>query len=167
MPRTNTTTPATLRRILQQELTLGNRLLDLAQEESDVIVRNDVERLFTLQAQQQQCLGEQQKLEAARTAAARDLAWQAGLERIPPLSGLIAALPTREQESLRDLRADLLKLHQQLEIVQARNRRLLDNALEFVRFSLETLTTAALQPARYGTNLARIAAPTFYIDSKA
>ena len=75
--------------------------------------------------------------------------------------------PTREQESLRDLRADLLKLHQQLEIVQARNRRLLDNALEFVRFSLETLTTAALQPARYGTNLKRIAAPTFYIDSKA
>ena len=46
MPRTNTTTPATLRRILQQELTLGNRLLALAQEESDVIVRNDVERLL-------------------------------------------------------------------------------------------------------------------------
>ena len=58
-------------------------------------------------------------------------------------------------------------MHQQLEIVQARNRRLIDNALEYARFSLELLTEAALQPARYGANLARISAPTFYIDSKA
>ncbi len=54
-----------------------------------------------------------------------------------------------------------------LDVVNARNLRLLDNALEYVRFSLEMLTTAALKPARYGTNLAQIAAPTFYIDSKA
>lgn len=166
MPRANTT-PATLRRILKQELVLGQKLLTLTQEESDVIVSNDVERLTALQSEQQKCLGEQQELERSRAVATRDLAWNLGLERVPPLSGLISALPVREQEGLLALRADLLRLHQQLEIVQARNRRLLDNALEYVRFSLDVLTSAALQPARYGANLKRLTAPTFYIDSKA
>jgi hypothetical protein len=166
MPRPNTS-PVALRRILQQELALGKRLLALTQEESDVIVRNDVPRLTALQAEQQRCLAEQNALEQARALATRDLAWAVGMERPPTLSGLIAILPVREQSDLRRLRADLLALHQQMEIVQARNRRLIDSALEYARFSLELLTGAALQPARYGTNLARLYAPTFYIDSKA
>ena len=166
MPRPNTS-PVALRRILQQELALGKRLLNLTQEESDVIARNDVPRLNALQAEQQQCLAEQSALEQARALATRELAWNLGMERPPTLSALIAALPAREQPDLRSLRADLLTLHQQMEIVQARNRRLIDNALEYARFSLDLLTDAALQPARYGTNLARISAPTFYIDSKA
>lgn len=166
MPRPNTS-PVALRRILQQELALGKRLLALAQEESDVIVRNDMPRLTALQAEQQKCLAEQSTLEKSRVLATRELAWTVGMERPPTLAGLIAALPAREQPDLSRLRADLLTLHQQMEIVQARNRQLIDSALEYVRFSLELLTGAALQPARYGTNLARISAPTFYIDSKA
>lgn len=166
MPKPNPS-PAALRRILQQELAIGKRLLGLAQEESEVLIGNDVARLTVLQAEQQQCLLEQQNLEKSRALAARDLAWALGLERVPPLSGLLPSLPAREQTELSGLRAELLACHQQLEIVQARNRRLIDNALEYARFSLELLTNAALQPARYGANLARIAAPTFYIDSKA
>ncbi len=166
MPRPNTN-PAALRRILQQEATLGKRLLALAQEETDVIVSENVPRLTTLQAEQQQCLKELQPLEQSRAVATRDLAWALGMERVPTLLGLLPALPAPHQSELRALRAELLALHQQLEIAQARNRRLIDNALEYVRFSLDLLTDAALQPARYGANLARLSAPTFYIDSKA
>ena len=79
----------------------------------------------------------------------------------------LPVLPAREQEPLRRLRLQLIDIHQQLERSNRRNRLLLENALDFVRFSLDALTTAALQPARYGTNLAQIAAPSFYIDSKA
>ena len=166
MPRPNTS-PAALRRILQQEATLGKRLLALAQEESEVIIADNVPRLTVLQAEQQQCLKEQESLEQARMIATRDLAWALGMERAPTLLGLLPALPIPHQAELRALRAELLALHQQLEIAQARNRRLIDNALEYVRFSLDLLTDAALQPARYGANLARLSAPTFYIDSKA
>ena len=47
------------------------------------------------------------------------------------------------------------------------NARLLENALGIVKFNLESLTTAALRPARYGVNMARLEAPSFYVDSKA
>ena len=33
--------------------------------------------------------------------------------------------------------------------------------------STTTATTAALKPARYGVNMVRLEAPSFYIDSKA
>lgn len=166
MPRPDTN-PQPLRRLLQQELTLGNRLLAILQEETDVIVKNDITRLSALQAEQQQCLKEQTVLEKSRETTTRDLAWALGMERVPALPTLILALPDRDQESLRRLRTELLAVSQQLEIVQTRNRSLLENALDYVRFSLDLLTEAALQPARYGANLTRISAPTFYIDSKA
>ena len=166
MPRPDTS-PRSLRRLLQQELTLGKRLLALLQEETEVIVNNDITRLSALQAEQQQCLKEQTALENSRVISTRDLAWALGLERVPTLPVLIMALPDRDQESLRNLRTELLAVNQQLESLQTRNRSLLENALDYVRFSLDLLTEAALQPARYGANLTRISAPTFYIDSKA
>ena len=166
MPRQDTS-PRSLRRLLQQELTLGKRLLSLLQEETEVIVKNDITRLSALQAEQQECLKEQTTLENSRVISTRDLAWALGLERVPTLPVLIMALPDREQESLRKLRTELLAVNQQLESMQTRNRSLLENALDYVRFSLDLLTEAALQPARYGANLTRISAPTFYIDSKA
>ncbi len=166
MPKTNAN-PAALRRILQQELEAGKRLLALSIEETDVLINNNVERLAILQREQQRFLAEHQALEKARVDIVRDLAWMLGMDRVPTLSGLLPALPRHEQAALGKLRAQLLDLQAQIELIHARNRRLIENALDYIQFSLKMLTTAALQPARYGTNIARIANPAFYIDSKA
>ncbi len=166
MPRPNTN-PATLRRLLQQELTLGKQLAVLAEAESEAIIGNDIGRLEEIQREQRHCLEQMAALEAARMAATRDLAGMLGLDAEPTLSGLLPRLSPREREALDRLRRHLLETQARLEELNARNRRLLEIALEYVRFSLELLTTAALQPARYGTNLASVATPAFYIDSKA
>jgi hypothetical protein len=166
MSRRNTNS-TTLRRLLQEELTLSRHLLALAEEQTDVIVANDVKGLTRLQGEQQRCLNQQRALEKARIAAVRDLAWATGLDRVPTLKNLLPGLPAREQQALEQLRLQLLEVHSGLDRVHARNRYLLENALDYVRFSLEALTSAALQPARYGTNLTRVTAPAFYIDSKA
>jgi flagellar biosynthesis/type III secretory pathway chaperone len=161
------TNPATLRRILQEELQLGNRMVTLAEAETEAIIANDIVRLNALEAELHRCVKQQSAQEKARIAVTRELAGMLGLERVPTLLDLLPLLPPREQEALQRLRAQLLETQETLQNLNQRNRVLLDHALEFVRFSLELLTTAVLRPARYGTNLASIAAPTFYLDSKA
>ena len=166
MPRP-TTSIATLRRILQQELQTGKSLVSLAEEASAIIIAGEAEKRPALEARQRQVLELQRVQEAGRIAATRDLARGLGMERVPTLSELLKALPPQQATALSHLRARLLDTQAQLVQLNARNRLLLDNMLADVRFSLEALTTAALQPARYGTNLTQIAAPAFYIDSKA
>jgi|SRR5579871_4399501 len=159
--------PTALRRLLQEELRLCKNLLALAEQQTDALVANKVHDLTRLQAEQQRCIEQQRALEKERTAVVRNLAWEVGLERVPTLRNLLPNLPQREQEPMEQLRLQLLEVHADLGRVHKRNRHLLESALNYVRFSLEVLTSAALKPARYGTNLTRIAAPTFYIDSKA
>lgn len=162
-----TTSLVTLRRILQQELLSGKTLIALAEEAGEAIIAGDAERLPAIEARQKQALEQQRAQETARIAVTRELAWGLEIQRLPSLSELMQALPPREAESLSLLRTQLLETHLRLEKVNSRNRLLLENMLDYVRFSLQALTTAALQPARYGTNLTQVAAPSFYIDSKA
>ncbi|HLK57574.1 MAG TPA: flagellar protein FlgN [Chthonomonadaceae bacterium] len=160
-------TPATLRRLLQQELTLGKRLVALAEEESAAIVAGDVSRLNALAMEQRRRVEEQQALETVRIGVTRELAWKHGIERYPTLSILLPTLPAQEQQAMKRLRQELLETEEELKRLNSRNAQLLTQALDFVEFSIKALTSAALQPARYGSNLAHVIAPAFYIDSKA
>jgi hypothetical protein len=155
-----------LRRVLQQELMIGQRLVELSQAESEAIVANDITRLSMLELEMRQRLEDQEKLESARLVAVRDLAAALGMEGIPTLSLLLPRLPRSEREALSRLRVQILETQTTLDTLTARNRNLLGCVLEYVRFSLRMLSEAALTPARYGTNLAALSAPTFYVDSK-
>jgi hypothetical protein len=166
MPR-QTTNTVSLRRILQQELLIGQRLVEISQAESEAIIANDITRLSALELEMRQRLEEQEKLESARLIAVRDLAWALGMEGIPTLSLLLPHLPVVERDGLSRLRVQILETQSTLDALTVRNRSLLDCVLEYVRFSLRMLSEATLTPARYGTNLAAISTPTFYVDSKA
>lgn len=166
MPRQNVNTMA-LRRILQQELLIGQRLVELSEAETEAIVANNISRLSTLELELRQRLEEQETLETSRLVAVRDLSWALGLEAIPTLTGLLSALPASERAALSQLRSQILETQAQLDRLTARNKNLINCVLEYIRFSLSMLSEAALSPARYGTNLAAVSTPTFYIDSKA
>src|SRR5262249_34923624 len=148
----------------QEEVQLGKRLLALAEEETEVIIANDLSRLAALKLEQRHCVERQAALEAVRQSATRDLACATGMDQVPTLNSLLATLPVHDQETLSQLRVHLLEIQGRLDLLNARNRQLLENALDYVRFSLDAITTAALQPARYGTNLAQLSTPAFYID---
>lgn len=165
MPRPNTNVN-TLRRILQQELALGRRMASIAQEETDALVNNNAALVAILEAELRQCTTQHAVLETARANTVRELSWALQMESFPTFGNLLAALPSRESESLEKLKDEILTIQRALEILNSRNRILLDNLLEYVRFSLDAITTAALQPARYGVNLVRIATPAFYVDSR-
>ena len=166
MARTITHT-APLRRVLQQQLKLSRQLIHLAEQQTDALIISDVARVAALDAEICACVAEQETFEASRVKLCRELAWNLGLDRVPVLTEMLPALPPQEQTALRQLRDELLMAHEELGILKARNLQLLENALHYVQFGLDVLTQAVLQPARYGTNLTHIAAPAFYIDSKA
>ncbi len=165
MPRHNANI-GTLRRILQQELSLGKRMAALVQEETDALVANNAEVVSIIEAELRACTAQHMLLESARITTIREIFRGLQLESAPTFSNLLAVLPPKDSFSLEKLRADILITQRTLEALNSRNRLLLDNLLEYVRFSLDAITSAALQPARYGSNLVRIATPAFYIDSR-
>ncbi len=162
-----TASPAALRRVMQQHLKLGRELVELAERQTEALVANDLPRLNALEAAQKQCATQQDMLDLERGVLTRELAFALGLDHVPSLSEMLPHFPAREQAGFDTLREDLLQTQEQLETLKSRNLLLLETALEYTNFSLDAITTALLQPARYGANLTHIAAPSFYIDSKA
>jgi hypothetical protein len=159
--------PANLRRILQNQLAIARRLEALAEKTTEALVANDVERLREIGEAQRSNLEQQAELEETRATVAKDLAAAIGRPEGERLVDLLPHLPEREAESLDWLRRQIIESGTRIGAMNEKNRRLLDVALDVSRNSIDIITSAALQPARYGTNLAAMATPTFYVDSKA
>jgi hypothetical protein len=158
---------ANLRRILQQHLLLARRLLRLTKEQSAVLIAGDIRRLSEIEAQQRDAIAQQQALEPQREEATRLLIAALGVKGAARLSDFLPNLPADERKAFTQIRAELLKAHEELGEVKQRNIRLLENALEFAQVSLESLTQTVFKPSRYGTNLMALSAPALLLDSRA
>ena len=158
---------AALRRIMQQQLTTGRSLLALAEVSEQAIIEGDTRKLEELAPQQRTLMEQQLAQESTRLQTTAELSARLGLERAPTLSMLLPELAPSDAIALATLRTQILATQRRMESQNHCNAQLLENALGFVKFNLEALTTAALRPARYGVNMARLEAPSFYVDSKA
>lgn len=158
---------AALRRIMQQQLTTGRSLLALAEVSEKAIVEGDTHKLEALAPQQRTLIEQQIAQENARQNATAELTAKLGLDETPTLTTLLPELAPADAIALATLRTQILATQRRMDSQNQCNAVLLENALGFVKFNLEALTTAALRPARYGTNVARLEAPSFYVDSKA
>lgn len=159
--------PGGLRRVMKQQLCRAGQLLDLAHQLNHALQDDDVTELQDICLQQQVCLKSLDTLEKARIGIVQRLTVTSAAEKPCTLEQLMPHLPNNDRNALTAIRAEMMHIRENLELLQQQNRMLLTNAVHIVEFSLFALTEAALQPARYGTNLAQIAAPSFYVDSKA
>ena len=155
-----------LRRNLQDQLAAGKRLLALTMQEMEAIMQADVAGLARVQHSQQQCIERQTELENSRRAIMSELVAHIGGDTEATLSGILPLLPARDREALARTKDEILLVSARLTALNQTNGLLLEKALEYVKFSLDVLTNLALQPAKYGTNLTHIAAPSFFIDSR-
>lgn len=172
--RTDTTTKhiRALNRALKQELMLGQQQLAIAGAQTDALIANDARRLQAWVEEAREILARQEAVALSRQQAALELARALGMEGesdgiAPPLSQIVLRLPVEEAKRLLATRRQILAVDHQIQSVNERNRPLLENALDFVQFTIHALTGLALKPARYGANPNAVAAPTFYIDRKA
>ncbi len=167
MNQTAQSTFANLQRILQQHLLLARRLARLAKAQSEAIVAGDVVRLTSLEAEQRQTIQQQEALEPEREKATHDLAVLLRLTPESRLAEMIAKMPPPEKRTFSLLRQELLAVQEEIKRTKEENTRLLHSAIEYVQFSMESLTRAIFKPTRYGTNLAALAAPALLLDSRA
>ena len=158
---------STLKRIMQQQLATGRALLALAEDSERAIIAGDTRTLDSIVPQQRTLLEQQSQHENLRLQATAELTARLGMDQEPTLSSLLPLVSPSDAVALAILRTQIMAIHRRMESQNKCNAQLLDNALGFVKFNLEALTTAALKPARYGVNMAQLSAPSFYIDSKA
>ncbi len=158
---------AALRRAMHLQLMTGRALLVLAELSERATIAGDTRALESLEPKQRGLLEQSSAHEFARRMAAAELAVALGLDGAATLKTLLGALLPGEAAQLIALRSQILDVNRRLERINASNARLLRNALGYVQFNLNALTSAALKPAKYGVNLAQISAPSFYVDSKA
>lgn len=162
-----------LLRVLKEELILGRKLLSLGKAQLEALIANDVARVSAIAVESRELAARQEAMERERAAAAQALARAVGLEtsseEVPSyaLTQIAAHLPKSDAQKLDSLRREIIAVSTELVTINDQNRRLLETALDYVRFSLNTLAGLALRPARYGANPNAIATPTFYIDHKA
>ncbi len=166
MPAPQIANAAPVHRVLQQELVVMEQILTLTDAITDALMRQDIVLLQQLVAEKHRCILNGTRLDQERLAAAKSLAWAAG---VPPTSSLwqvCQVLPKSARNALLALRSRMLNVHYRLQQAEDRNKVLLANAIHLTRFHIDLLTNAALHPAAYGTNLTRVANPAFYVDNK-
>jgi flagellar biosynthesis/type III secretory pathway chaperone len=152
---------------MQQQLTTGKSLLALAQVAERAIIAGDTQKLEEIEPSQRILLEQQAEQETARQKVTADIAAALKIDRAPTLSTLLPNLAPSDAEPLAKLRSEILQTQRRMDKINRSNAVLIENALEYIRFSLGAITSAALKPARYGVNMTQLAAPAFYIDSKA
>lgn len=174
----NTNRPANLSRLsqdaqrtLQADIALVQKMLAVASAQTEALRIGDAVRVAALDEEGRSIAEAQSTLGTQRDASLRALAGALGFQvdaeiPLPPLSELALRLPLAEAHKLLTLRSRILSLQQKMEAVTARNRALLENALDYVQFSITALTTLALRPAPYGPNVHAVVTPIFYVDQR-
>ncbi|MFD1953946.1 flagellar protein FlgN [Paenibacillus thailandensis] len=128
--------------ILRQQSAVYEALLELEKKKTPVIVRNDLHELNAITAQERKWTAEAQRLEKERIRLTTAYVVQMGLPRARSsvLTSLIKAVTdAKEKEALTELHAALRGTLQQLKFHNDTNKQLMEQSLDFIRFSLDLL----------------------------
>jgi hypothetical protein len=159
-----------LHRALKQQLSLGHKLAECFRSLSESIVSRNVDQVVALVDECGRIQAKDALAEQARRNASASLAIAVGMktdEEPPSLSQLTRRIPPSDAATLRAVAREIRALDAELRANMEQNRTLLQNALEFIEFSLNAITSAAMQPLGYGANRAVAITPTFYLDQRA
>ena len=130
--------------ILSEQTERHKELLGLSLEEKDAIVKNDIDNLQKLVSLKNIVISQNNKLEKKRLSLMADITEVLALKDkdidIKALSDLLEGKPEQAElvEAGRKLREVVVELKQ----VNDLNKELLENALDFVEYSLNALRSA-------------------------
>lgn len=158
-------------RVLQQECDTGGKLISEGKLLTDALIKLNHREVDEIQTRMQILHQRQEILDVERYQIAKNVAILSGIMAekdaiIPPLSRLLNRLSSSEARRLSVIRDNIIKTNIELKTVNERNRVLLQNAVEYVRYTMQYLSNAALQPAKYGINPNALIKPVFYLDQR-
>lgn len=146
--------------ILQQQLSVYETLLDLEKRKTPVIIRNDIHELNAITAKERKWVAEAQQLEKERARLTAAFVVQMGLSRVRAtiLSNLIKAVTdANDKQTLIDLQKNLRSTLQELKIHNETNKQMMEQSLDFIRFSLDLLVDNPYENVVYQNPMSRSA----------
>jgi len=137
--------------ILNEQHSRYSDLLGLSQEKRDVIVANDVEGLQKITHLENILISQNQKLEKKRIEITKDIALVLGANEEELTVSTLAELldGQNEQNELIELGKKIRQTMGELSEINAYNASLIDNALDYVEFSLNIIRSTAEQDPTY------------------
>lgn len=140
-----------LNKVLEYESRLYKQLLTIAENKTGIVVKGELESLQTLVEQERKLVGELSKLQDVREKILVQIAKDAGKNPDElTLAEITALLPKEQGQKLSKFREQLKDTISQLANKNDLNQKLIQNALDYVDFSLNLLTQPAPQMTQYG-----------------
>jgi hypothetical protein len=160
-----------LRVALLQDLALGRKVLENANSIRMALIANDHVLVSEIEAAGRQIVAQQEANSFRRDTAILALAEACCVdcgegEALPRLTDLARMVPAAESKMLLALREAILESEGAVREVAEKNRRLVQNGLDVVNFTFQSIADLATRPAGYGATT-RPPAPTFYLDHQA
>ena len=138
-------------KVLDYENRLYGQLFTIAESKTDRIINNEIEDLQAAVGKEQRLFSELNKLRDAREQIIGQISFKIGKASSEvTVSDIIKELPENQAKRLSDVRDKLKATVDKLKVKNDLNQKLLQNALDYVDFSLNLLTEPAPQTPQYG-----------------
>jgi len=139
-------------KVLEYENRLYTQILEEAEKKTDVIVKGDISSLQETTLREQKIINELEKLNSAREQIVAQIARKTGKKpeelTVSVLAELFPEDMAKKLKSTGDsLKATIEKLKYRNDI----NQKLLNNAIEYVNFSLNLIMQPGPQTTQYGS----------------
>ncbi|SHK01611.1 flagellar export chaperone FlgN [Tepidibacter formicigenes] len=135
--------------ILNEELIINQRLLDLSTEKKDVIINNDTKRLNQMVIEEQNSIKRIIHLEKLRGAVVLNIQKELGLEKIDNIKDIVNEIDENKAKYIEKIASDLKSILKELEEKNNLNNKLLEISLEYLELNLNLLTSKP-EPKTYG-----------------
>lgn len=138
-------------KVLDYENRLCGQLFMIAENKTAMIINGETESLQAVVGKEQRLVGELNKLRDAREQIIEQIGKKTDkLAKEIVVADLINKLPENQAKRLSAERDKLKETIGRLKAKNDLNQRLIQNALEYVDFSINLLTESAPQTAQYG-----------------
>lgn len=154
--------------ILHEQAQRCEELLGLSQEKRGVIIANDVESLQKITHLENLIVSQNQKLERKRTAVLKDIATVLNKKENELTLSVLAELMQgqEEQSAIVEVGERLRRTLHELSDVNAHNASLIQNALDYIDYSLNVIRSSASNSAFFTAKGEQITDGTPFFDAK-
>ncbi|MDP9750550.1 MULTISPECIES: flagellar protein FlgN [Thermoanaerobacter] len=149
--------------VLRGETEIYKVLLDLAIKKTDVIIAGKIKELDKIVQMEKQLVKKLMELEGQR----EDILEKVDIEGKMTITDVIESVSSEEAENLKDIKYNLTNILKELEERNKLNAALIEQALEYVNYSIQTISNALeSNDGVYGNN-GNMKKYTSLIDKKA
>jgi len=149
--------------VLRGETEIYKVLLDLAIKKTDVIIAGKIKELDKIVQMEKQLVKKLMELEGQR----EDILEKVDIEGKMTITDVIESVSSEEAENLKDIKYNLTNILKELEERNKLNAALIEQALEYVNYSIQAISNALeSNDGVYGNN-GNMKKYTSLIDKKA